>query len=234
MKSLILSLTLLAAFNVNAATVTINETTNPTLDTTFLDAGNATHLDTTTNLEWLDFGSLVEGEITFGYSIENALATYGSQGFRLATYDEVYGLFDMFFPTFDGGTSGIMTIDEGDGTDPLLTSRNSWLFGFGTDAEVLQDGTVISDSGFLYSTGMYIDENGDVQMLGFRINAEETITTTFFGPEFSVSGLDITTGYSNLGVFMVRDYTVVPVPAAVWLFASGLIGLAAVARRKVK
>ncbi|MCW9006033.1 MAG: VPLPA-CTERM sorting domain-containing protein [Gammaproteobacteria bacterium] len=31
---------------------------------------------------------------------------------------------------------------------------------------------------------------------------------------------------------MVRDTTVVPVPAAVWLFGSGLIGLAGFARRK--
>ena len=28
------------------------------------------------------------------------------------------------------------------------------------------------------------------------------------------------------------DFTVVPVPAAVWLFGSGLLGLIAVARRK--
>ena len=96
MKRLILALSLFVTFNVSAATVVIDETTNPVLDTTFLDAGNATHVDTTTNLEWLDFASLVENEITLGYSINEAVATYSSQGFRLATYNEVYDLFDLF------------------------------------------------------------------------------------------------------------------------------------------
>lgn len=234
MKKLLATLTLITAVSANAATVVIDETTNPVLDTTFLDAGNATHVDTTTNLEWLDFGSLVSGEITFGYSINEAVAAYSSQDFRLATYDEIYTLFDRFFPTFDGGNTGTMVIDEGDGTDPLLSSRNSWIFGFGTDAEVLESGTVISDTGFIYSTGMYIDENGDVQILGLKISAEETITTTLYGPEFTGGtslGLDLDSANTNLGVFMVRDYAVVPVPAAVWLFIGGFLALIGTARR---
>jgi fumarate reductase subunit C len=37
---------------------------------------------------------------------------------------------------------------------------------------------------------------------------------------------------SIYGIFMVREATVVPVPAAVWLFASGLLGLVGIARRR--
>ena len=39
--------------------------------------------------------------------------------------------------------------------------------------------------------------------------------------------------YTNYGIFMVRDHTVVPVPASAWLFMSGLVGLVGVSRRKV-
>ena len=42
---------------------------------------------------------------------------------------------------------------------------------------------------------------------------------------------DYTTS-SGTASFLVRDVTVVPVPAAIWLFGSGLIGLIGIARRK--
>jgi hypothetical protein len=37
---------------------------------------------------------------------------------------------------------------------------------------------------------------------------------------------------NSLHVWVVRDASVVPIPAAVWLFGSGLLGLVGVARRK--
>lgn len=40
-------------------------------------------------------------------------------------------------------------------------------------------------------------------------------------------------GYSEYGSFLVKT-SVVPVPAAVWLFGSGLLGLTGLARRKVR
>jgi len=53
------------------------------------------------------------------------------------------------------------------------------------------------------------------------------------GWDADVQSRDLVTFQSNEGIgsFLVRT-TVVPVPAAVWLFGSGLIGLAALARRK--
>ena len=38
-------------------------------------------------------------------------------------------------------------------------------------------------------------------------------------------------GNSEVGIYMVRT-SAVPIPAAVWLFGSGLIGLVGMARRK--
>ena len=57
------------------------------------------------------------------------------------------------------------------------------------------------------------------------------LETTIYGPGYNSTGLDFNTAYADLGVFMVYD-TVVPVPPAVWLFGSGLLGLVGIARRK--
>jgi hypothetical protein len=40
--------------------------------------------------------------------------------------------------------------------------------------------------------------------------------------------------YNGTGSYLVHDTQVVPVPAALWLFGSGLLGLVGVARRKVR
>ncbi len=41
-------------------------------------------------------------------------------------------------------------------------------------------------------------------------------------------------GYNEIGSFLVRETTIVPAPAAVWLFASGLMGLFSVAKREAR
>lgn len=231
MKKLFFILAFVTAFTANAGTVTINETTNPLLDTTFLDAG-ASNLDTNTGLYWLNFSDLVAGDLTLGYSMDNNVKWFGPQGWRLPTYTEVYGLFDTFFePDFVADGDGKMIIDEDDGQSLLIQSRNSWMMGFGTDAAPVV-GSINEDDAILRSVGLYIDENGDIQMMGIDFDVPN-LTTTIYGPGYNTTGFDYNTAYPDLGVFMVYD-TVVPIPAAVWLFGSGLIGLVAVARRKVQ
>ena len=228
MKTLLLTMTLalaVCAFNVNAAIV---ETTDPILDAEFLDVGQS-HWDINTDLEWLDFGHLVGGSNTFGYSINESVAAGGGV-WRLPTYDEVYNLFDTFFePEYVDSGNGTMIFDT-NADSALKQSRNSWLMDFGTDAEVVTGGTDPGHS-LLYSTGMYIDENGDVQVMGVKFNAS-LLTTTIYGPGYDFPlALDRDSKYSNLGVFMVSTH-VVPIPAAVWLFGTGLIALLGIARRK--
>lgn len=233
MKHLISVAILALAVNANAATVTFNETTSPRLDSTFLDVGQS-HWDTTTGLEWLDFGALVGDPITFGHSINSAEASYGASNgsWRLADYDEVYGLFDMFFPIFTDSGDGSMSLIEDESSD-IIQARNSWFLAFGTDAPAPANGTSITtnDSITLSSRGFYLDAGGAVQELGVTITGAP-LESKLYGPDYRkwVTGRD--EEYTNYGIFMVRDYSVVPVPAAVWLFASGLIGLVAVARRK--
>ena len=228
MKTLFLTIALLA-FSFNANAVSITETTNPILDQTFLDVG-AAHWDTTTDLNWLNIADLVNGPITLGYSINEAVAQYGPQGWRLPTHTEVYDLFDTFFePDFVASSNGTMTLAEGDGQSTLIQSRNSWMLDFGTDAEIV-NGSIDPNDALLYSTGMYLDENGAVQVLGIKFDVPN-LTTTIYGPGFDLTGWTRDSAYTNMGVFMVQNH-VVPVPPAVWLFGSGLLGLVGIARRK--
>ena len=227
MKTLLIAMVAALAFNVNAAV--FNETTNPTLDTTFLDVG-LSHWDTNTDLEWMNFSDLVEGSITMGISINEAEAWYNPQGWQLPTYTEMYTLFDTFFePDFVDSGNGTMVLAEDDGTSTLIQSRNSWLLDFGSDATEVFGSSTASDA-LLYSTGLYVDENGDVQIMGIKFDVAG-LSTTIYGPGFDLTTLDRDSKFSNMGVFMVQDH-VVPIPAAIWLFGTGLLGLIAVARRK--
>ena len=234
-----LLLTVLAVFALNANAVTINQGTSSYLDGVFLDYGQY-HRDTTTNLEWLDFTQLVTNDkinVTLQHSIVSAEAQFVPQGWRLATTAEVYDLFELFFPTYVG-TDGKMKLDDyADPTAELIEARNSWMFAFGTSVTATSGTNLNTDAGDLFSLGMYVDDaTNKVQYLGTSImpSGDAQIDSYLYGPDNATIDLTRTLGYQDMGVFMVRDYTVVPIPAAIWLFGTGLLGLVAVARRKVQ
>lgn len=238
-----LLLILLTAITLNANAVVINETTSSYLDSVFLDYGQY-HRDTTEGgLEWLNFSQLVNDgtdQITLQNSINVAEDWYGDQGWRLATSTEVYDLFDLFFPTYvsDAGENGKMVLDDfADPTADLIEARNSWMFAFGTDAIPLSGTDLNTDGSDLFSYGLYLDENGGVQFLGTYLGGgnDAQITSHIYGTDHDITGLTRNSAFKNAGVFVVRDYTPeVPIPAAIWLFGSGLIGLITIARRKYK
>jgi len=231
MKKLILGLTLLIASTANADIIIYNEITSTRLDTEFQISGENTHVDIEANLEWLDFGTHDGFDVTFGQSINDTVAFYAEYGFKLATESQVADLFSFFYTDFVDSGDGTMTVIE----DPDLTimqERNSWLVGFGTHEQTT--GSELGDT--LYSWGMYEADDGSVQYAGFDmfLDSADNVNTTFTSTAYTIDALSRDSAYANLGVFMVRDYTVVPIPAAVWLFGSGLLGLVAVARRKHK
>ena len=237
MKHLLLTILAVIAFNVNA--VTINETTDSYLDSVFLDYGQYSR-DTTSGLEWLNFSELVNDgidKITLQNSINSADSWYGDQGWRLATSTEVYTLFDLFFGDYvsDAGENGKMALYDSVATasDPLIEARNSWMFAFGTQAEPFSGDDLNTVYGDLFSYGLYVDEHGDVQFLGTYLGtgSDAELTSHIYGPDHDLTSLTRDSAFTNAGVFMVRA-TVVPIPAAIWLFGTGLIGLVAVARRK--
>lgn len=237
MKKILLIALLTFTASVQAATITITDSGLQG----FTDLGQTT-LDTNTGLEWLNFSNLNNGTnelMTMGFSINDSLSNFGS--FRLAVESEIVNLFATVFPTI--GTTGI-TQFANTTTSSIATSRNNWMSAFGTDVNPANTGTTFTNTGgvttatvtagSVSSRGMYIDGNGDVQYAGALINLDDGYSK-IYGPSFQ-TGLPLTedSAYSNYGVFMVRDGHIpaVPVPAAVWLMMSGLLGLVAVARHK--
>ena len=237
MKHILLTVLAVFTFNVNA--VTITEGTSDYLDSVFVSYGQY-HRDTTTNLEWLDFSDLVDtgvDKVTLQYTVQGAEDWYGPQGWRLATTTEVYDLFTLFFPTYNGGTDGRMELDDyADPAADLIEARNSWLFAFGTSVKPTDGSDFEVGAANLFSYGLYVDDvTNKVQYLGANIlpGSDADLTSFIYGPDNATGDLGRYTSYTNAGVFMVRDYTVVPIPAAIWLFGTGLIALLGFARRKV-
>ena len=225
MKNLIL--TLLMAFTISANADVINQTTSDRLNTEFADLG-VTHLELATGLEWLDFGTLIAGErtnVTYGHSVDSAIAAYSPQGFRMATESEVRNLWDLFFPSFVNEGNGTMAIDDTDSMYATLSEeRNSWFFAFGSWIDATE--------GDLYSLGFYLDDAaGAVQEAGVDL-LTNPLLSNLYGPDFRKWTTGTDEAFDDRGVFMVRDYSVVPIPAAIWLFGTGLIALLGIARRR--
>jgi len=59
------------------------------------------------------------------------------------------------------------------------------------------------------------------------------LTPIFVDPASALNQV-LETSSAGIGLFAVYDSTVVPVPPAVWLFGSGLLGLTGVARQKTR
>jgi len=96
--------------------------------------------------------------------------------------------------------------------------------GAGVDVSVF-DFTESVDSVFSL-TDFFLNESGDVLDLGMFVDSNIQISSQFLDDTYL---LDIALDENGEAVSSVR---VVPVPAAVWLFGSGLIGLFGVARRR--
>ena len=84
---------------------------------------------------------------------------------------------------------------------------------------LLQDSTILFDAGLLPF----------VSASGLSPNSFNGTIMSLWGANFDVDG------NATLGLDLRLELapSVVPVPAAAWLFGSGLLGLVAVARRKI-
>lgn len=201
----------------NAATVTFTD------QSSFLSSlsGSSSTLD----FESQSSGSLINsgdtlGGITFSYSIgpppidmmvtNDFLTTSGSNYLGLDDAGN-YNLFiagDTFTMTFDTPQNAIgMYLVSGDvlfENDVSITTSSGSAF----NSDVVN--ITFGDGGFAYYIGLTSDT------------------------AFSSATLQFDTAAEGAFLYSIDDITVsaVPVPAAVWLFASGLIGLTGVARRK--
>ena len=164
--------------------------------------------DTSTDLDWLDITA------TTWQSINDVLGGYGGyidMGFRFATIAEVTVLYE---------NAGIVIDNPGTPHNQATASQLISLMG----ASVGFPGIDQISEGYagLNEPGTY---------LAYAPQAEARATYTQGGlaaiPDNVVSFDTIGTA----GSYLVRS-SVVPIPPALWLFGSGLLGLVGIARRK--
>lgn len=215
--------TLFVLASSNMATAALLHVNDPSLPAS-ADGFNITR-DTSTGLDWLDVA------VSAGRSYEDLTGVDGSNefdpggdfaGFRYATFLDLDGNF------------------QSSQIDSLLKSANLGVMSFsslGTYSRVkdLLDYVGCSGNcgGYGYAYGTILNNSMEVK----EVSVETFFD--FFGNWGRVQNGDSvplhtsnTTGFPVVkGNWLVRD-TVVPVPAAVWLFGSGLIGLIGIARRK--
>ncbi|VAW50964.1 hypothetical protein MNBD_GAMMA05-2541 [hydrothermal vent metagenome] len=177
--------------------------------------------DTSTGLEWLDLTA------TSSRSYNDVSAKLGSgdefDGWRYATEADVVGFFDSF-----GGDSNFYN---------GFSTQNNGLFDviapFWGDLYCKANTCAPGDGRSLFITGEAVNATtvsfGHIYDLSSNANTvtKDLIIITLSPP------VDRFNGNASIGSALVRDIGVVPVPSAVWLFGSGLLGLFGVARRKL-
>ena len=173
--------------------------------------GDDNFLHEETGQEWLRLTT------TFGKSLRTSLSE--NEGYRSATKDEVSDLMDFFFPTatYNYGTmTSYNHVDEAKAFEKVVGYKTEYLSKYSRrystlaffSNELLPDRAIMSGSE-RYTNGNYV---------------------RLFSTDYTANYPN-SYAYINYGSWLVKD-TVVPIPAAVWLFGTGLLGLIAVARRK--
>jgi len=131
----------------------------------------------------------------------------------------VFGEAPTFWGDITGATAAADAIMDSLGTADTTTTRPSDSFFIPYSHNT---GGATSDD--ILTTGID-DING-------RYDTDQSDTTT----DIQSSGYltEIYTGWTQVGPMTSFQVSAVPVPAAVWLFGSGLLGLIGVARRKAR
>ena len=175
--------------------------------------------DTTTSIEWLNVSE------SYGLTYDYVSGEFGVggafEGMRYATNDEVINLFATYFnldlsanqfPEWPGYIDPAVRLASetiGDGIS------SGWDNYSGPDAGYIVSG---------YTADLRLDGER------FWLGAQTTYSDSwYFTAEDPRDPFALTNPLSRTGSFLVRP---VPVPAAAWLFGSGLIGLVGFARRK--
>ena len=176
-------------------------------------------VDTSSSLEWLD---LTEST---NLSMNEILAGAGGfldMGFRYATTSEVSALFAEANITDTSGNA--QEENAAAALDFIL------LFGFtyqGSDSSGSNTGTV----GYHLPDPLDASESTIASFVQYIIPSNTGIGHGAAMVELVFSG-NRDLAKSTEGSFLVRETTVVPIPAAFWLFGSGLLGLIGIARKK--
>lgn len=172
----------------------------------------------------LFFGGSVANAALVNFSLVGVVGTADAgNDYGLAVNDEIYAS-----GTFDDSILTNVGLD----TVTLDTGSNSLLLEVGNQSFTQAD----DENGAGFPRLTFLD--GSFTGLGFGTTFSTfsafTSLSDFFVGDDDGNGIDVSTIRSFNGSWQLETFTVtaVPVPAAVWLFGSGLLGLAGVARRK--
>jgi hypothetical protein len=178
-----------------------------------VDNGSFT-TDTASGLDWLDLSA------TGDLSMADALAA--NLDWRFATNSEVEGIFNQLFDGYYDTSTTSVDVSAYTGLhyeDQVVDILNFQSL-FGNSYHNV-------DGSFIY--GLYADEDDVIRFTGARISDDHSVHYIF--------GLDHQNFYTsdpifpNFSTFLVRS-SVVPIPAAVWLFGSALAGLGWMRRKQ--
>ena len=177
-----------------------------------------------------------------GFEIERQRVLLKSQYLGISDTFSVTAIFDLVAPSEMLALYGITLID-GTGT-PGDDNLNLWVRRGFDDSVKIQfvRSDFLADAVTLYDqTLLDLDNHDQVMLTLSRNNLENNLISASFAYGLG-SVFDSTTTFANTtDIFHGETFTraqfqaivpAVPVPAAAWLFGSGLIGLIGVARRK--
>jgi hypothetical protein len=167
--------------------------------------------DDATGLEWLKLGETV-GD-TYNY-VENQLGASGEyEGFRFAILEEVQTLITNSGATW--GRCRPCSAEVGPMEAFIDLMGSGYTFGTGKSSW----GYILSDD-----TSLRNFFHGVLVKVDFAIQAKSAYVT---------GGFKDSNPYGNLGAFIVREVSPVPLPGSVYLFPLGLLVLAALQTRKL-
>lgn len=220
--------------SISLAAVTLILSTS--LNAAFIKNG-AVITDDVTSLEWLDLSVTTNVRYTDALSVANQ--GYGG-GWRYAIQVEVEQLMREFFPSYSqtnaSGDGGYELCVEGGCYDAQRRqSADEFYDLFGTYSAFYEN--QFSSGVNYYADGLVALPNGTLSQYGISPHSRRTggsaKTAHSLQVDMGVGIFDYNATYFSRGIYLVRgDAAVVPIPSAVWLFGSGLLGLVGLARRK--
>lgn len=171
--------------------------------------------DTDTGLEWLDVN------LSISRSFNDVSSQFGVggdyEGFRYATVSDFNALFDH--------------VVQIAGNDSSLTKDDIYSVGSDVDIYIEMLGTTGDAIGYPdVISGIIPVSHLDYlsQVAVYEVEGSQQ----FGGPRFTGGTTYMSTAHPYVGSWLVRDVTVVPLPAAIWLFSFGLLSLVGLARKK--